>query len=690
MKLLMKITILLLVKLTILLNAANANDFDSCLRKVDIPEHQEANRKSIEFIAGPCQPVVLVPGIMGTKIQVKVTDCDLLKANHKEIYDSCFKNSCKKQTFTLWMNQQYLQKGNDCFSQILSLNLKMTTASGQEFKRNMIKGIIVTYYGDPIDDEGKKKDETCGLSSIKDIFTTDAILNIKENIASFKKETARGFKDLIAKLESLGYEAGINLFGLAYNWTEFIDSNENSRVFKETVNLAYELTGKPVLVIAHSMGGLLSLNEISQMTDKTKIARLVTIGTPYIGAAKSLKYSIFGTDEFNSRFLGFKGKVTEHIYFFNVYLSIENQRRLATSTLGNFQLMQTPFYQNNEKSPWYSLMMQRVKIEEKIEECVNQKILNHPCMEMEMDEACQREIDIDIEDNCIIKISNNNQNELNKFEKEFPFPKVTTDCNNRMQRDSSCSKPKLHGTEEACIKTIWDKKCRLNLEILNHSNPILKIDDKGFDMNGSSEIRRAFQKKFISKYSEHKNFIKWAINRTPSVSSKVPISGVPTTIIALTSYATEVKFDFDSLKEKQEYRIFNGGDGTVPNSSLLAPFLSWDSKQDLELVHMCTKMDSATPCNMKIDMKRYTQIGCNCQKVDEGCSHAGMLSDELLINQLLTYIKIKIEDRTKKAMEMRIEIGKTLNFEEKRCSNLKTWGVLEEINSKANLRLKLK
>lgn len=47
------------------------------------------------FAAGPCSPVVLIPGIAGSKLIAEI-ECDTVQAQHPEVFKSCGWNTCDK------------------------------------------------------------------------------------------------------------------------------------------------------------------------------------------------------------------------------------------------------------------------------------------------------------------------------------------------------------------------------------------------------------------------------------------------------------------------------------------------------------------------------------------------------------------------------------------------------------------
>ena len=61
----------------------------------------DESEKLNEFIMGPCMPVIIVPGIMGTSLNAEI-DCKVLRENHPDIFKNCGWNNCEKELWPVW------------------------------------------------------------------------------------------------------------------------------------------------------------------------------------------------------------------------------------------------------------------------------------------------------------------------------------------------------------------------------------------------------------------------------------------------------------------------------------------------------------------------------------------------------------------------------------------------------------
>ena len=51
-----------------------------------------------EFSKGPCNPTMVLPGLLSTKLSVKI-DCEILKNDDPRIFEKCGWNACTKHYY---------------------------------------------------------------------------------------------------------------------------------------------------------------------------------------------------------------------------------------------------------------------------------------------------------------------------------------------------------------------------------------------------------------------------------------------------------------------------------------------------------------------------------------------------------------------------------------------------------------
>lgn len=187
-----------------------------------------------EKCKGP-NPVILIPGIMGTSISKNYSD-----------------------NLELWPNpSKLLFSITDSFMKDLALK-----ADGTEYpERPMHLGDII-----------RKVDVD--------------ILGIKY--------TSHSFDGLIDELTSNGYKEGENLFVFPYDWRK---SNKDSadNLKDKIAEILKETGAQKVDIVAHSMGGLVAKKYIAD-NGASYINQLVFIGTPHLGAPNAFKALMYGDD----------------------------------------------------------------------------------------------------------------------------------------------------------------------------------------------------------------------------------------------------------------------------------------------------------------------------------------------------------------------------------------------------------
>lgn len=95
----------------------------------------------------------------------------------------------------------------------------------------------------------------------------------------------------VQKLEAAGYREGADLFVYPYDWRKDVRGNNGrgDRGFINFIDRVRNKTGAPrVDVMAHSMGGMVTLAALEDSRSVGKIRKVLTLGTPVLGATKSL------------------------------------------------------------------------------------------------------------------------------------------------------------------------------------------------------------------------------------------------------------------------------------------------------------------------------------------------------------------------------------------------------------------
>jgi alpha-tubulin suppressor-like RCC1 family protein/pimeloyl-ACP methyl ester carboxylesterase len=101
------------------------------------------------------------------------------------------------------------------------------------------------------------------------------------------------YAHLFDYLESHGYQENVNLFPFAFDWRK--SAGFNSSILLAKIDQVLAQTGAPkVNILAHSQGGLVTEVALKDPSSAGKVSRVMTMGTPYLGAAKSLDELDYG------------------------------------------------------------------------------------------------------------------------------------------------------------------------------------------------------------------------------------------------------------------------------------------------------------------------------------------------------------------------------------------------------------
>jgi hypothetical protein len=632
----------------------------------------------IYHIAGDCLPVVWLSGLYGNKMQLQITDCDLLRKHHPSIAQACgYDKKCKNnQEALFWLTEEFeTRNGSTCFGEILKINY---IKQGEEYVEQEHKGLRLTFYGNTPETRDKSE---CGFGA--SCFLLD------KNFY-FGKQAIYGAKYIKEHLLELGYQIGYNLFSVPLDWRRTTKDPHNQTLLKDAVDVAYKINNKPVILMAHSYGNLVSVDylyTLSPEEKKQKIARLMSIGAPYLGSSKIVKPLILGNDEFN-------------IYVklvINLYVSMENQKIFQNGSPAVFHVMPRMFWIIHKEQDWFKAILTRARIENKITECVRRLIDPNMSFKDEPDflkdttkkqkekhlKSDNKE-DEQILDRCIYPIIDKHVKELREFKQLVPFfPDLEYGCGNEGTSDATCLKI------SSCKTSVWDKYCRLNF-FIPFDDSIFEVKHEGkihkYDMLSYENTRELIKKFGIGDMDL--DFFDYITNNINSHMEILDHPGVPVTIYYLSSARTIVKTKLDqnpkNLTDKNKFipeelglDIYDhyGGDGTVPSSSLLLPPLKWSiSKESKENpIHFVEYCSNTTYKRQDINFSsnQYLNVDCQCKTPsDDSCSHASFVTDKVLINHFDNYVnnvQNKISD--KKLLESIDIIGRGVG-RGMNCANL--------------------
>lgn len=184
-------------------------------------------------------PVIFIPGIGGSEFQASQ---DIIWSNpdgHEGTYSHAYTNGEK-----IWVNEtEAAMPGDDDYFDVLRLK--------------------------------------------EDGQTPEALLSLTGNLTSF------GYSDIDSFFEEIGYTKGTNFFVFPYDWRKDIRTTQDN--LDDLVEEAKTSSGQPkVNIVAHSMGGLVARNYISDSSKAVKVNKLIELGVPHLGSVDALKVIMYG------------------------------------------------------------------------------------------------------------------------------------------------------------------------------------------------------------------------------------------------------------------------------------------------------------------------------------------------------------------------------------------------------------
>jgi len=308
-----------------------------------------------EFAKGPCSPVILLPGIMGSVLQVQI-NCAQLKASDPTTFKECGWSTCpgeENYSITSSPSAEYqvwvpgvtspmtiitpTESSKLCFGNLVQVNVD--TSSGTLKPVNK-PGVTFSVKGFTPQTQGYKASE-CGTTAIENLI--DGLID---------PEMTQYYKDFIIRLKDMGYKSGLTLQALPYDFRLPSGYDLASKGLPNMIKKLKDLNNKKVIVASHSMGNsktLYALWNMSQQDKDNNIALYFAIAPPFIGAAKPVDYLTCGSSE-----------------FFHVDFGIDMRtwKLSAGSFLSIFELAPWTTYTTQASQPWMQKIKARIAYEQ--------------------------------------------------------------------------------------------------------------------------------------------------------------------------------------------------------------------------------------------------------------------------------------------------------------------------------------
>ena len=644
--------------------------------------------ENLRFILGKCNPVLLIPGIYGTKLMVEINCKGIAtyerKTTLKNIRLYCGNTVCADETKTSEEHPLLVALFDEAFS-ILGPNYdKYSSCLGffanyfqnenecpKDDEGNNIcyysKYIKVGFYGGTTETSSKGR---CGIEGIQNIIQSgysavDSIVNIG---------VAKSYGEMTKKLIKRGYKEGFSLGGLPNDYRRYASTNNFAlKAFQSQINRLYSNTGKPVVIISHSYGNLITLSNLLKNENKNylkKIKKFVAISPPFSGSPYLLDAFFNGMNDWNKSFKVFDNTIT--ISNYNLFGQLMMYKTLPII----IELRPLPLAVRLLSDPTYSELSEAIKqridaeTECKNKDCSYNEIKSKtekfdnlfkgyfPSL---LDEECEYESYIggntetnnrkcysgiyNVADCPTIILSSSNSSKFptqEEFDKDFHCNKFGSNY----YYQGECDKAYRNCLEEM----ISSDKCP---NVFSNKEAVSYLLNR-FNEGWSSEFGNITKNYFESHnkiWQEVKNSISY--HSEINMLKDIPIPPVDTDIIYASFSPTTSTLIFNEKNLQKEGEFFKGGDGKVPTWSVLLPGLKWiyekkknNLSQKIRLIEYCSRLGNEGKYKYDPNKEQdFAAIGCDCLNSNNeyksslsSCTHASMISDEALIDYIFSII----------------------------------------------------
>ena len=639
--------------------------------------------QNIRFILGKCYPIIYLPGLYASRM-VATINCPVLKMDFLHFVKMrlfCGNTICEDETneyeeyvifpsifdspFQIRVTEN-VNKFTACQGYFYSFYNSRTECP--EGNCEYSDGIRISFYGGT---KKSKNDSRCGIKALEDIVYASNL--VPAYITNRLIEA--NFYVMIQNYRKMGYTDGFSAAGISFDYRRYISTFkffENSLEYE--INRLYRNTGKPVIIISHSLGGLLAYNEFLKMTPSLlkKIKSFVPIVPPFAGASHLLEAFLYGLGDFNTEIniaelINIKIEMTK--FSESLYFSPAPVVGELRPQNGLLKALAKPEYKKLKKA-----IEELINVEKDCwdKNCPSEKVKSMTKNYYDVfgddfysldDEDCQLD-DEDIKNiknakfslnfarKCVTNVYDILNCPLILYEKDFGY---NVPAEYMRELCGVYNSSLLYITTEDSIesKTSLDSIFRGNakypynfdefyilLEEYNKNygekyNKILTKDD--------FETEEEFQKK-------GKRNIEFVKNN--SLIKDLPIPPVDTYIVYSNYHKTDIGFIYDNKnKEKSTFdsdeHLRNAGDETVPNFSTMLTGMKWlyekkmnNLNQTIKLIEYCSiagKEGKYSYNTNTFKNKTFIAITCNCINPDNksyndiDCTHAASPKDSYII-----------------------------------------------------------
>ena len=636
--------------------------------------------KRLRFILGKCSPVLLIPGIYATKFIVEIQCKKIAEKERsttlKEIRLFCGDTICpnlseEKEEHILFISLldkafTILGSKNDKYSACLGYFMNHFQNENECPKVNEKKVcnhspyIKVGFYGGSTKTKSKGR---CGVEAVQNVIQSGALLI--DDIVNIGQE--KSFETVSKQLIKRGYEEGFSLAGLPNDYRRYLATNNFSNsVFRSQIERLYKNTGKPVVIVAHSYGALLTLSNLVGNENKDllpKIKKFVAVAPPFAGSSQLLDIFLHGIHELNINFniLGKTVTITKYNIFGQniMYKSVPVIKELRPLSIA------ARLFTDSKYKELGDALKERLDYEKK---CKNSK-----CEDTtpKFDKLFKGYFPSISDSECAYENIKDNSNSFSR--KCFTQIYNVGECPTILTKPSLTFNPYGDNVEDYCgkkgSKYYYQGECDSNNEncldnvyltkgpyaydnseavnfLLNRYNKKYAKTIDGVKLTSNFFETRQEIEEGIKKGIEYHNEI--------SLIKDLPPPPVDTDLVYSSFAHTPAAFilyEKDFTQPGDEFS--KGGDGNVPTWSSLLTGLKWiydkrvgNLKPKYKLVEYCSRL--AESGKYKFDANKeqdFIALSCECLNNNNqyknsygDCTHAAMINDKIFIDYLISVV----------------------------------------------------
>ena len=679
---------------------AQTDDSDDNIKDTCLLSEEETKKKleaagikdpvitdDVRFIYGNCNPVLMIPGMLSTKLQVRI-NCKNLYQNEIDIFKKirfyCREDICDNinkedvgydlfitglGSFTL-LDLDDINKYAGCLGYFLTFfNSKKACALYKEngeddYLCNYSENIRIGYFGYTTQTQ---KEGQCGLKAIRDVITVADYLNDMVNTG-----VSRSLGPLTHRLIKKGYRPGFSIGGIPNDYRQFlVKNNFTIEALHHQIEKFYYNTGKPVILIGHSHGTITLYNSLVHKRNKDilyKIKKFVAVGPPFAGSSELI--DVFFNDENKYRAtinLGY-GELSAGFDQFGFGFIVN---KLATAT----ELRPLPIIGDLFTKPGYEIFADAIK-----ERFFLEKKCGHTkCDDYVIKKYSQKfnalfkdyfplltDDDCKFEENLEERKDVYNRKCLMEMRNMLECPMVieeTRDQNGNLPDDfdSYCGKfddnlyfqKSCDNGYKQCLDQVYSKHIKYIY------NPETSEKLQYFIKRWKDNFESEFGQCDASFYPEEKKYVAGPQKEIDyfnkiSIIKDMPTPTVDTDIVYSTYSPSVGAFIFDKKDWGKNYKRFNqGGDGIVPNWSPIIPGLKWiydtkkyNLKTKIRLVEFCSRLakDSKYKYDANNPDQKFAALSCNCidsnnnSYIKGDCGHGMMVQDSVFLEYIDTVV----------------------------------------------------